>query len=230
MSARYALYYAPAPGEAWAEFGAHWLGRCAATGRSLALPHVEGMPALEFARLTAAPRRYGFHATLKAPFRLVPGATPATLCAAVGDLAAGHAAFTLPPLRVVLLDDFLALVPAAADPRLDAIAADCVTAPDHLRAPLQPADLARRRAAGLDAREDELLQRWGYPWVLEQFRFHLSLSGALPDADRRHLAALTAAAQARLPADPPRFDAVCVFEETGPDADFRMIERIPLQS
>jgi putative phosphonate metabolism protein len=223
---RYAVYFAPAPDDPWWAFGSGWIGRCAVTGRPLDPPRIEGIDAAQFARLTASPRRYGFHATLRAPFRPAPGVSARTLCEALERLLMTTQDFELPPLHVALIDDFLALVPAAADARIEAIAATCVTGTDALRAPLEAAELARRRAGGLDAREEALLQRWGYPWVLDLFRFHLSLTGPLGDAGAALVTRLAEGARALTPAQPPRFDAVCVFEEPGPGADFRLVERI----
>lgn len=227
---RYAVYFAPAADDPWWAFGSGWIGRCAVTGRPLDPPRIEGIDAAQFARLTASPRRYGFHATLRAPFRPAPGVSARTLCEALERLLGTTQDFELPPLQVALIDDFLALVPAGADARIDSIAATCVTGTDDLRAPLEAAELARRRAGGLDAHEEALLQRWGYPWVLGLFRFHLSLTGPLGDAGAALVSSLQDAARALMPARPPRFDAVCVFEEPGPGADFRLVERIRFTS
>jgi ribose 1,5-bisphosphokinase len=199
MTARYALYLAPAPGSAWARFGVEWLA-----GDEDFL---------------AQPRRYGFHATLKAPFRLAPGASLAKVVAELQRFCASRRAFALPGLRVTRLADFLALVPEAPDARLDRLAADCVVHFERYRAPLDELELLRRRRTPLSARQDALLERWGYPYVLDEFRCHYSLTGAL-----RH-----AAPEAPpLPQEPMPVDAVCLFEEPSPGADFRLVHRAPL--
>jgi ribose 1,5-bisphosphokinase len=203
MTARYALYLAPAPGSAWARFGAEWLA-----GNEAFL---------------AQPRRYGFHATLKAPFRLSARARLDTLVADLERFCAARRAFTLPKLRVKLMADFLALVPEPAEPRLDRLAADCVVHFDRYRTPLHEDELARRRRTPLTARQDALLERWGYPYVLDEFRCHFSLTGPLGPR-----------AAAVEPPQPPReampVDAVSLFEEPSPGADFRLLRRVPLAS
>jgi len=199
MTARYALYLAPAPGSAWARFGARWLA-----GEEACL---------------AAARRYGFHATLKAPFRLAPGATLAKLVADLDRFCAARRAFALPRLRARRVADFLALVPEAPDARLDRLAADCVVHFERYRAPLDPLELVRRRRLPLSARQDALLERWGYPFVLDEFRFHFSLTGPLGE--------LTPEAPA-LPAEAMTADAVSLFEEPKPGGDFRLVHRAPL--
>ncbi|MGI1663635.1 DUF1045 domain-containing protein [Palleronia sp. KMU-117] len=176
---RYAVYYTPPPGPL-AEFGAAWLGWDIARGRAVpqAPADLAALP-----RLTETPRRYGFHATIKPPFALAAGTEPGALGTAVEALAR-----TLPParaagLRLSRIGAFLALVPEGDNTAIDALAAAVVTGLDTFRAPPSEADLARRRAAGLSPVEEANLMRWGYPYVLDAFRFHMTLSGALADAE-----------------------------------------------
>lgn len=228
MTARYALYFAPDPDDAWWQFGSRWLGRCAATGRELPRPEIEGVDHAAFTALTAAPRRYGFHATLKPPFWLARGAQLPELARALDRLCAAQASFCLPPLVAAGLDGFLALLPSSREPRIDALAAACVRGLDRFRAPLIAAELARHRCGPLSAREDLLLQRWGYPYVLDRFRFHFTLTGSLRDSSPHVVAALRRAATeaiAHRAAEPLLVDAVCLFEEPVAGADLRIVHR-----
>jgi ribose 1,5-bisphosphokinase len=228
MTARYALYYAPEPGSAWWRFGSAWLGRCAAVGSALAQPPIDGVDAELVKALAETPRRYGFHATLKPPFRLARGASLAALAQALERFCARQTAIRLPALEVAELDDFLALVPSAKDARVDALAAACVRGLDRFRAPPAAAELQRRRAAGLSPREDSLLQRWGYPYVLDRFRFHFSLTGSLRKAPPRAVTALRSAADAAVAAladDALVLDSICIFEEPAAGADLRIVHR-----
>jgi ribose 1,5-bisphosphokinase len=199
VSLRYAVYYVPAPHNAWARFGASWFARA--------------HPALRH------PRRYGFHATLKAPFRLRSGVAPAQLHAAVDELARAQGAFSIPELKVARLDDLVALVPAHEEPRLAALEARCVRELDALRAPLDALEFARRRRTPLTPLQETLLARWGYPHVLEEFRFHLSLAGPLHGASAPEVPAL--------PPEPMCIDALTVLEEPAADAQFRIVHRAP---
>jgi putative phosphonate metabolism protein len=222
---RYAIYFAPEAGSALGRFGAGWLGWDAEAGRAAGPLAVPGLPR-PAEEITAAPRRYGFHATLKAPFRLVDGMGAEDLAAAAGRLAAGHRAFVMPRLALVALGRFLALVPAEACPPLDALAAECVTGLDGFRAPM-PAEEQVRRAVGLDPREAAHLVRWGYPFVLDRFRFHLTLSGPLDDDERSATAAALATVLAPILAERHPFAAIALFGE-GPDGRFRLLRRFPL--
>jgi ribose 1,5-bisphosphokinase len=197
MNTRYALYYMPAPCSAWARFGADWLARPDAR-----LEH---------------PRRYGFHATLKAPFRLHPYASLQDLIRQLDAFAAAQRAFSVPRLVMARLGDFLALVPATPEPRLDALATACVKQFDRFRAPLNAQELERRRREPLTQRQEALLARWGYPHVLEEYRFHLSLTGPLRGAPEP--------AAPPLPHGPLCIDAVSLCEEPAPGAAFHALHR-----
>jgi hypothetical protein len=230
---RYALYFAPAPGSEWDIAGSRWLGRSAAArGQALPQPEIPGVQAEQFAALTKEPRRYGWHGTLRAPFALVPGVTPDALREAVRALCRGLEPFTMPRLGARRLGNFLALVPGGeAGPcaPVDRVAEHLVRGLDGMAAPLPPAELERRRAAGLTPEEDALLLRWGYPFVLNRFRFHLSLTGALRGADAATVDAIEKAALAMFgPLPDCPFDAVALFAEPERGADFVLVERLEL--
>ena len=158
-----------------AAFGATWLGWDLRHGAAAAQPDIA---ALE--EVTRTPRKYGFHGTLKPPFRLRDGVTRAALEQAVEALAACTAPADCAGLDLKALGRFLALTPQGDQSGLARVAAACVTELDPLRAPATEAELTRRRQARLSDRQDALLQQWGYPYVLDQFRFHLTLTGRLP--------------------------------------------------
>ncbi len=230
-SPRCAVYAAPAPGSAFWQRGSQWLGRCAATGQSMSQPMVPGVSPRELWCLTRTPRRYGWHATLKAPFRPALGVTQADVLVALRHLAQTLHPVVLPPLTVAMLGDFLALVPKGGQAAVQALADACVQGLHPLAAPLTPAELARRRATGLSPREDELLLAWGYPHVQERFRFHFSLTGSLSHVSDATRQALTQAAQDWFVSDtewPLCLDALSLFDEPAPGADFRCLCRAEL--
>jgi putative phosphonate metabolism protein len=228
MSARYAVYFAPAPHTPWWAFGCAWLGYDAADGRTVAQPAIAGVSARTFAALTAAPRRYGFHGTLAAPLRLAVGKDEAALCAALERLAAGQRAFVLPPLRPERIRDFLALTPAVRAAPLHALADACVREMDPFRAPATPPERERRLAAGLSPTEAAHLDRWGYPYVFDTFRFHLTLTGPLDASPQATVAAVSAAAErfvAALAGAPLACDALVLFFQPDAQSSFRMTRR-----
>jgi putative phosphonate metabolism protein len=228
---RVAVYFAQRPESAWWQAGSRWLGRCAATGAQFEPPVVPGVPADALDAWTAEPRRYGFHATLKPPFRLENGLGLDDVLQALERLGRDIAPFTLPPLRVATLGDFLALRPEGDNRDADALAARCVTALQPLAAPLSDDELARRRRQPLTPEQDDLLQRWGYPWVLQQYRFHLSLTGDLKAGGEAQRTALVSAAEAQFhPLPDCCVDSIAVFVEPRPGDDFVLTERVELRA
>jgi putative phosphonate metabolism protein len=228
---RYAIYFAPALHSPWWAAGSHWLGRCAATGQSLKQPLISGIEANAFRRLTQEPRRYGWHATLKAPFELRPEHSVASLLQAVQDLAQDLPAFDLPPLQVSSEGDFMALRPAGDVSAIEATADACVTRLHGFAKPLSPADLARRRQSPLTPAQDQMLVQWGYPWVLDEFKFHLSLTGPLHQVTEAERQALTQAAQAHFETLPPcRFGHMALFVEPKKGADFQWLHSVALRA
>jgi putative phosphonate metabolism protein len=226
MSARYAIYYAPPAGSAlWREASA-WLGRDAATGQEVARPGVAGLEDLDVAVLTADPRHYGFHATLKAPFELAEGRTETELLAAASEFAVGLQAFEA-RIAPAALGPFLAFRLQDGEAEMQALHAACVRGFEAFRAPLGEADLARRRRARLTPDQDSRLVAWGYPYIFEDFRFHMTLTGSIADEALR--ARVLAALQDHFAAasGPHRFDGVAVFRQTDRQTPFDVVERFP---
>lgn len=216
MAIRYALYFAPDDATALAAFARRWF---------------QGPPLLDPAlqdRITATARRYGFHATLKAPFHLADGQSEESLRQTLAAFAASQACPATAPLALRNLDGFLALVPTRPLPQVKALAQACVENFEGFRAPLDEADLARRRAPGLTARQEENLLRWGYPYVAEDFRFHMTLTARLNDDDRATVEAALAPVTAPLCREALDLDAVSLFRQDEPEVPFTRIARYPL--
>ena len=213
---RYALYVTPEPGSALAAFGEAILGDAPP-------PAWDDAEKAALAAVTAEPRVYGFHATLKAPMRLASGRSEDDLLAACRDLAQARSPLPIGPLATVLLGDFVALVPREPPPELGLLAAECVAALDPFRAPPTPAERERRRPERLDPRRRALLDRWGYPHVFEAFRFHMTLTGQLTDDTREAWRARLATA---CPSAPLTIDAFTLLRQDG-GTPFRILQRIP---
>jgi len=224
---RYAIYFAPPTDSALWAFGNDWLGCDAATGEARQRPEIDGFDAARLNAITRTAAGYGFHATLKPPFALAEGRTPEEIDAAAREFSAARGAFEAPPLELGSLDGFVALRPSAPSPALDDLAADCVSEFDSFRAPPSAEDLAKRRENGLTAVQDRLLMEWGYPYVFEEWRFHMTLSCRLSDGERRALISALETLAAPHCAAPPTVDAICVFTQEDRAAPFRLLARYP---
>lgn len=226
MSARYAIYLAPAPDSSLWQKASGWLARDAATDTDQTFTGPGGFDPARVAEITDDARRYGFHATLKAPFHLAPGKTPSELCEAAEAFAQGQSPFPV-PLKLAALGSFLALVPAEPSADIARLHAEALTAFEPFRAPLTEADLARRLKSRLSDRQKDHLAQWGYPYVLEDFRVHYTLTCSLPEDERAEVATALADHFADDVAEPISVDAICVFEEPVRGAPFRILYRAP---
>ena len=171
---RYALYYAPAPRSELGRFGAHLLGYDAFSRKTLRFPVNIEQALPDWGELTQDPRKYGFHATLKAPMVLADGKSEAELLAACAEFAAMPRPIPMIAPVVNAIGDFIAIVPSQPSAELQALAADAVSQFDSFRAPLTDSDRARRNPDGLPPRQRDYLERWGYPYVMDEFRFHMT--------------------------------------------------------
>ena len=226
---RYALYYAPRAEEALAVAASRWLGRNADTGEARDIVPMSDVSHERLCAIVADPRLYGFHGTLKPPITLVEGATERDFLDAVGSLAATERQIDVAALELAELQDFLALVPSGRCAALQDFSDRCVVEFDEFRRPADEAELARRRAAGLTQRQEDLLLRWGYPYVLEQGRFHLTLTGRVQDPRERGV--IQGELRRRFMAFIDRPLAVrdlCVFRQPAPGRPFTVLARFRL--
>lgn len=222
---RFAVYYAPDRG-AFADFAAGWLGWDPVDGARVDCPEMAGLPR-QLSALTAAPRRYGFHGTLKPPFRLARGSSRGQLETDLALLAARLPVVELDGLVLQELGGFLALAPEGDLAPLETLAATVVEALDHHRAPAPPEETARRMTAGLSPRQKELLAEWGYPYVMDEFRFHLTLTGKLAPGEARLVSAALKPMIAPLVPAPFRVADLCLFGEDG-EGMFHLLQRYAL--
>ena len=187
MSGRYASISRRLPTARLARFGDRWLGRDARPARRAAATAAStGFDADRLRALTEAPRHYGFHGTLKPPFHLADGCDAAELRRALMAFAARQAPFQIDSLHLREIGDFLALIPGGAGDRARR-AGRCLRDPFRRLSARRPMRRSWQSATqpGLTPRQAELLARWGYPYVLDEFRFHLTLTGAIADAAER---------------------------------------------
>jgi putative phosphonate metabolism protein len=224
-TARYAIYFTPPPDSPLARFGAGVLGYDCFERADVPHRSIDGLDPALLALATADPRRYGFHATLVAPFRLAPGIAEDEVAAAFAAFTAGRAPVMAGPLQVVAMGRFIVLVPTEPYPEIEALADACVAAFDRFRAPLTDSDRARRVAARLTPRQTELLERWGYPYVLDEFRFHMTLAGPVADRERETFAASLANAFDGLSGDHLELGAVSLMRQDDAASAFYVLAR-----
>ncbi|MDN3273874.1 DUF1045 domain-containing protein [Frankia sp. RB7] len=220
---RYAIYFAAGADNALSRFGAVLLGYDAYTGDEVSFPQgiLHFVP--DWRDITADPRKYGFHGTLKAPMALASGKTEAEFKAACATFASKPR--SIPVIRPVVdaISGFIAVIPAEPVDALRQLAADCVRDFDSFRPPLTAEDRARRKPEKLSERQRDYLDRWGYPYVMEEFRFHMTLTGRL-DAERRGpILEMLRARFSTLKLATLSIDRVTLFTQDDAQARFRIV-------
>lgn len=207
---RYAIYFSPRHQTPLARLAVTWFN----------LPEVQSV--------TESPRHYGFHATLKPPMALPPGCRAEDLRAELREFAGREPRLAVPALQVSLLGNFIALTLAQAHPELDTLAARCVEHFEPFRQPESLAQVASRRRASLTPRQFELLDRWGYPYVLDEWRFHMTLTSSLADPTLR--APILKKLESHFaPAleQPVWIEDLCLFAQPDRHSPFALTERFP---
>ena len=180
---RYAVYFTPPADHPLTRTASGWLGRDAFSGEPIELEDVAGIERSQLIDQTADPRRYGFHATLKAPFELAEGRSEVELVEAFNAFCAGTQSVEIPTVVVGQLGPFFALVPGQPHTPLQEFAASIVRFFEPFRAPLSEADIARRKPETLSESRRSNLMQWGYPGVMDDFRFHMTLTGPIRDTE-----------------------------------------------
>lgn len=170
---RYAVYFCPKPDSAWSQTSAKWLGWDINIARAM---EPAGQAWIK------TPQKYGFHATLKAPFRPAAADSLAGCMGSLKQLASRHQPIQLTP-ELTQIGGFWAFIQSDACPELNALEADLVRSMEPYRAPLNETEIAKRLQAELTPHQRALLDQWGYPYVLDQFKFHLTLTGSDPGGE-----------------------------------------------
>ncbi len=222
---RYAVYYAP-PAGPLKTFADAWLGWESTTGTPQAHLDLPGLPR-PIETLTETPRKYGFHGTLKPPFRLSSGSSFSLLDRDLTALTQRLAPVYLDGLALTRLGGFLALVPIGNAYLLSRLAAEVVAGLDRHRAPALQGEIDRRRAAGLTRRQEAHLIHWGYPYVMDEFRFHLTLTGRLSTPEIEQVKARLADLMPPILPRPFPIEELTLFGEDE-DGRFHEIDRYPL--
>lgn len=227
MSERFAIYYAPSVTSPLWDRAASWLGRDPASGELLAGP-LAGIERAQLLNRTQSAGRYGFHATIKPPMTLADGTDVAGLRSALVAFARGVEPVEIGPLVLADLDGFLALVPEAQSSDLTGFAARVVETFEPFRAPLTEKERAARLTSGLTTDQQALLDRFGYPYVMDQFRFHMTLTDRLAAEARTEMAEAARTWFAPALGEALVLDRLCLYHEPERGQAFRRLDDFPL--
>jgi len=229
---RYAIYFAPPRGSALWGFGNSWLGRDVETGEELRRPAIIGLEYVDIDELTSSPRLYGFHATIKPPFRLSNPFDLGDLVKSLEEFAAARKSFECSLAGPSEIGNFIAFALGYASAEMDSLASEAVEFFDLYRSPLTDEELRKRRSVSLTSRQEENLQNWGYPYVKEDFRFHMTLTNAVKTVALRSRLkeALSDAAQTAGVIGPTEISGLALYEQPGLGMPFKLLRRFPFQN
>jgi len=227
---RYAVFFVPPAQSDLYRFGSAVIGYDCYAAEPVDQPIEFKSNPEDWRRLTAEPRRYGFHATLKAPFHLSPSCTEAQLVSAIQSFVGlGHAVPRIAP-TVQILNGFAAIVPLNSDAALATLADSCTTIFDAFRAPMSARERAQRVALGLNQSQISNLDRWGYSYVLSDFQFHMTLTGKIQGRRRDKTLAVIQKCFHRLVGNREfAVDRIALLKQDGPSAFFRVVSHASLR-
>lgn len=226
--ARYAIYYAPPQGSELAQFGMHWLCRDAETGEELLPMTLPDYSVSELRAITERPGRYCFHGTLKPPFRLHEDKTEDELLGFAEKFAATLQPVCLSKLQLKWIGSFAALVPQSQN-EVANLAEVCLRAFEPFRADPTIAEIERYRVRGLTQRQTQYLAQWGYPYVLKEYKFHLTLTDSIPEKkERKRLCSVFKSLTAGLCKTKFTVNELCLFKQENKNSPFRIIQRFKL--
>lgn len=227
MAPRYALYFAPERSSPLEEFGRQWLGRNGMVSE-LPPPTIPGLSADRIRALTDNARRYGFHGTLKPPFELNPGTSREALMEAARIFARGASPIELPPLELAVIGKFIALTPVRSSAALENLAALCVRTFEGFRKPLTNDQMAHYLRNKLTVHQTQMLEHWGYPYVMEEFRFHISITDRIDnDAERALMMTAVQRMTAGVVNKPIVVRDIAVFYQPDRDNPMEELRRFP---
>lgn len=225
---RVAIYFAPEADDPLWRAGCAWLGRDPERDAALPQPPIEGLPPARLAAITADARRYGFHATIKAPFRLAEGRTADELAGSVAEIARAIPAFDAPPAAPASHYGYVTVLLTEASAEMAALEQRVVMGLEAFRAPLSEAERAKRLAAPLTERQRAALDRFGYPYVGEDFTFHMTLSARLAGEEHDTVLAAAEARFADIARRPLAVRSLALYVEPRPGAELVLTRRFPL--
>ena len=225
---RYAIYYAPASGSALMRYGCGWLGRDPETGAVMAPPKTVDLTETQINDFTRSPRRYGFHGTLKPPFALSRECSIHDLDLALQALSGQLSSAKSGPLKLHRIGSFLCLVPTGDQGGIERVAGAVVRELDRFRGPQSEEQLAKRRERGLTDKQEAYLQRYGYPYVMDEFRFHLTLTDSLAREDMEVVQPVLQKLMSEVYDEDFQIRELCLFADPGANKPFQLLKRYAL--
>ncbi len=217
---RYAIYHTPDRYDPLAMAASNWLGRSAFGDPANTPVLPENWTAERHSDLVRDAKRYGFHATLKAPFSLAKTVREQDLFDHFAALKLPAADIVIPSLVLRQIDGFFALVAEHPNDILNAFAGVLVREFDKFRAPLTADEIARRHPDSLSDQQRSHLEHWGYPYVFDEFFFHMTLTSRVHGTEAQEVRTILEQHFAAYLGKPYSISHIAIFVEPAPSMDF----------
>ena len=175
---RFAIYYVPPSSNQLTRFAASWLGWDVYKGIKVNYPMLDNLN-YDIEAIIRSPSKYGLHGTLKPPFSLASDRTFDELRLSVLTLSRSIKKFEIPDISLKSISGFIAIVPTIQNESIKYLARKCLEELDSFRAFESPEILNKRRFTGLSTSQECHLLKWGYPYVQDDFMFHLTMTSKL---------------------------------------------------
>lgn len=179
---RVAIYFLPKKNSSLENFGKNLLGRDINKKKKISLTRRQkyfinrGFTYFdELKDYCEEPAKYGFHATLKAPFRLKRNVKTKNFYDVISHIAAQHSRFKIKGLKIVYSKKFTFITSRKPNKLLINLENDLVKHLDTFRAELNKTEIKKRIPDSLTFKQNKYLKEWGYPFVFDQFKFHMTL-------------------------------------------------------
>ena len=224
---RYAVYFSPPEESNLSKFASSWLGWDAQNSKKIFHPNFKDLVP-DITELTKKQSCYGFHGTLKPPFSLVETKNESELKAAILELSQSTRRFEISAVSLQLLNGFAAIVATNENNEITNLAKKCVQELDSFRQPESLEKIQKRRLAGLSQYEEFNLQKWGYPYVMGSFRFHLTLTRRLNSEESKNVMEVLASELTEILSTALLVRDICLFGESRTSGNFQIIQRFPL--
>lgn len=223
---RYAVYYVPHHESDLAVFGKSWFGYDLSEGETDRNLH--GLDLELVRRVTAKPARYGMHATLKAPFYLAEGYSLEQLLDKADRFSKKRKKFTLGKLKIGWHGNTMVLIENQKNHQINQFASQCVLKFEDFRAPLTMKERTRRLEQNLNLHQRLMLEELGYPYVLSEFQFHVTLTDNMTEAEKEKIVPALEMTLDGILEKPCEIDGIAIVGDPGNNQPFQMIEYFEL--
>ena len=180
---RYAIYYAPPKESSLEEFGRYWFGWDPLNAKLINNKQrinylnrfgIKNLKNIDKNVLIA--KKYGFHGTLIPPFKLNKNYSTNTLFKKTEDIAKKFKKFKFYKFKLKRINNFYAFVQNKKNSNINKISNRLVKELFKFRSPLTKKEIDKRNPSKLSKLQLNILHKWGYPYLMSEFKFHMTLA------------------------------------------------------